>query len=97
MDKAGIQKKKRGVKFAALCLLTMRQHVCGGMGSATASRRECERLLAIGQHCGCGDQHAGEVLPPNWSVIVLVLVAVITAVWIGVLGFGLMRLIEHVF
>jgi hypothetical protein len=31
-----------------------------------------------------------------WSAIVLVLVAVITAVWIGVLGFGLMHLIEQV-
>ena len=29
------------------------------------------------------------------SAIVLVLVAVITAVWIGVLGFGLMQLVEH--
>jgi hypothetical protein len=31
-----------------------------------------------------------------WSAIVLVFAAVITAVWIGVLGFGLMSLIEHV-
>jgi hypothetical protein len=30
-----------------------------------------------------------------WSAIVLVLVAVITAVWIGVLGFGLMHLVEY--
>jgi len=30
-----------------------------------------------------------------WSAIVLVLAAVITAVWVGVLGFGLMHLIEH--
>jgi hypothetical protein len=58
---------------------------------------ESERPLAIRQHCGCGDQHAGEVLSSNWSVIVLVLAAVITAVWIGALGFGLMHLIEHVF
>lgn len=31
-----------------------------------------------------------------WSAIVLVLAAVITAVWISVLGFGLMHLIEQV-
>jgi hypothetical protein len=31
-----------------------------------------------------------------WSAIVLVLAAVITAVWIGVLGYGLTQLIEHV-
>ena len=31
-----------------------------------------------------------------WSAIVLVLTAVITAVWIGVLGFGLMHMIEQV-
>jgi hypothetical protein len=30
-----------------------------------------------------------------WSAIVLVLLAVITAVWIGVLGFGLMHLVEQ--
>jgi hypothetical protein len=30
-----------------------------------------------------------------WSATVLVLAAVITAVWIGVLGFGLMHLIEY--
>jgi hypothetical protein len=33
---------------------------------------------------------------PIWIPIVLVLAAVITAVWIGVLGFGLVRLIERV-
>ena len=32
-----------------------------------------------------------------WSAMVLVLAAVISAVWIGVLGFGLMHLIEQVF
>jgi hypothetical protein len=37
----------------------------------------------------------GEVMSTVWSAIVLVLAAVITAVWIGVLGFGLMHLIEH--
>jgi hypothetical protein len=31
-----------------------------------------------------------------WSAIVLVLAAVITAIWMGVLGFELMHLIEHV-
>jgi hypothetical protein len=35
------------------------------------------------------------VMSSIWSVIVLALAAVITAVWIGVLGFGLMHLIEH--
>jgi hypothetical protein len=30
-----------------------------------------------------------------WSTIVLVFAAVITLVWIGVLGFGLMHLIEE--
>jgi hypothetical protein len=30
-----------------------------------------------------------------WSAIVLVLAAVVTAVWTGMLGFGLMRLIEY--
>jgi hypothetical protein len=31
-----------------------------------------------------------------WSVIVLALAAVITAVWIGLLGFGLLHFIERV-
>jgi hypothetical protein len=31
-----------------------------------------------------------------WSVIVLALAAIITAVWVGVLGFGLLHLIEQV-
>jgi hypothetical protein len=30
-----------------------------------------------------------------WSAILLVLLAVVTAVWIGMLGFGLMHLIEY--
>ena len=42
------------------------------------------------------DQDAGKVMPTIWPVIVLVSAAVITAVWIGVLGFGLMHLIEQV-
>jgi hypothetical protein len=36
-----------------------------------------------------------ETLASLWSVILLVLTAGITSIWIGVLGFGLMRLIEH--
>ena len=43
-----------------------------------------------------GDQDAGKVMSTVWAAIVLVLAAVITAVWIGVLGFGLMHLIEQV-
>ena len=43
-----------------------------------------------------GDQERGEAMSTIWSAIVLVLAAVITAVWIGVLGFGLMHLIEQV-
>jgi hypothetical protein len=31
-----------------------------------------------------------------WSVIVLALAAIITAVWLGLLGFGLLHLIEQV-
>jgi hypothetical protein len=31
-----------------------------------------------------------------WSAMLLVLLAAITAVWISVLGFGVMHLIEHV-
>jgi hypothetical protein len=31
-----------------------------------------------------------------WSIIVLALAAIITAVWIGLLGFGLLHLIEQV-
>ena len=42
-----------------------------------------------------GDQDAGKVMSTVWATMVLVLAAVITAVWIGVLGFGLMHLIEH--
>ena len=38
----------------------------------------------------------GEVMSTIWSAIVLVLAAVITAVWIGVLGFELMHMIEQV-
>jgi hypothetical protein len=37
------------------------------------------------------DQNAGKVMSPLWAAMVLVLAAVIT----GVLGFGLMHLIEH--
>jgi hypothetical protein len=44
---------------------------------------------------GCGDQYAGKVMTSIWSAILLVLLAVITAVWIGVLGYGLTQLIEH--
>ena len=43
-----------------------------------------------------GDQDAGKVMSTVWAALVLVLAAGITAVWIGVLGFGLMQLIEHV-
>jgi hypothetical protein len=32
----------------------------------------------------------------TWVALVLVLVAVITAVWIGLLGFGLLHLIERI-
>jgi hypothetical protein len=32
----------------------------------------------------------------TWVAIVLVFAAVITAVWIGILGFGLLHLIERV-
>ena len=42
-----------------------------------------------------GDQDAGKVMSTVWAAMVLVLAAVITAVWIGVLGFALMHLIEH--
>jgi hypothetical protein len=42
-----------------------------------------------------GDQDTGKLCATIWSAIVLVLVAVITAVWIGVLGFGLMHLVEY--
>ena len=42
-----------------------------------------------------GDQDAGKVMSTVWVPLVLVLAAGITAVWIGVLGFGLMHLIEH--
>jgi hypothetical protein len=35
-------------------------------------------------------------MPTIWSAMLLVLLAAITAGWIGVLGFGLMHLIEHV-
>ena len=42
-----------------------------------------------------GDQDAGKVMSTVWAALVLVLAAGITAVWIGVLGFGLMHLIEH--
>jgi len=42
-----------------------------------------------------GERDGGEVMSTIWSAIVLVLAAVITAVWVGVLGFGLMHLIEH--
>jgi hypothetical protein len=45
--------------------------------------------------CCFGDQEGGEVVTTLWSAIVLVLAAVVTAVWIGMLGFGLMRLIEY--
>ena len=38
----------------------------------------------------------GEVMSTIWSAIALVLAAVFTAVWIGVLGFGLMHMIEQV-
>jgi hypothetical protein len=31
-----------------------------------------------------------------WSIIVLALAGIITAVWIGLLGFGLLHLIEQV-
>jgi len=31
-----------------------------------------------------------------WSAMLLVLLAVITAVWVSILGFGLMHLIEQV-
>ena len=41
-----------------------------------------------------GDQD-GESYVSVWAALVLVLWAGITAVWIGVLGFVLMRLIEH--
>jgi hypothetical protein len=42
-----------------------------------------------------GDQDAGKVMSTVWAALVLVLVAGITAVWIGVLGFVVMHLIEH--
>jgi hypothetical protein len=42
-----------------------------------------------------GDQDAGKVMSSVWAALVLVLAAGITAVWTGVLGFVLMRLIEH--
>jgi hypothetical protein len=42
-----------------------------------------------------GDPDAGKLCQPSGRAIVLVLVAVITAVWIRVLGFGLMHLIAH--
>jgi hypothetical protein len=41
------------------------------------------------------EQDPRKIMTTVWSAIVLVLAAVITAVWIGVLGFGLMHLIEH--
>ena len=44
---------------------------------------------------GFGDQDAGKVMSTVWAALVLVLAAGITAVWIGVLGFVLMHLIEH--
>jgi ABC-type proline/glycine betaine transport system permease subunit len=37
----------------------------------------------------------GEIMTSIWSTIALALAAVITAVWIGALGFGLMHLIEQ--
>ena len=43
------------------------------------------------------DLYARRVMSSVWSAMVLVLAAVISAVWIGVLGFGLMHLIEQVF
>jgi hypothetical protein len=60
------------------------------------------RLCRVGKQKTTGDQATlrstrKKVLPSNWSVIVLVLVAVVTAVWIGVLAFGLIHLIQHVF
>jgi hypothetical protein len=42
-----------------------------------------------------GDQDAGKVMSTVWAALVLVLATGITAVWIGVLGFGLVHLIEH--
>ena len=42
-----------------------------------------------------GDQDAVKVMSTVWAALVLVLAAGITAVWIGVLGFVLMHLIEH--
>jgi hypothetical protein len=42
-----------------------------------------------------GDQNAVKVMSTVWAALVLVLAAGITAVWIGVLGFVLMHLIEH--
>jgi hypothetical protein len=60
------------VKFAMLCLLTMRHCVW-------AFKRE-----------------RGKIMSSTWVAIVLVLAAVITAVWIGLLGFGLLHLIERI-
>ena len=37
----------------------------------------------------------GKFMSTVWSAIVLVFAAVITLAWIGVLGFGLMHLIEQ--
>jgi|RhiMetdeSRZDD1v2_1073273.scaffolds.fasta_scaffold68012_2 hypothetical protein len=86
---AGIQKKKvRGAMSfdnAPACLR--------GYGVSDCAVWESKRPLASGNIT----EHAEEVLPSNWSVIVLALVAVITAVWIGVLAFGLIHLIQHVF
>ena len=57
--------------------------------------QECQPLLFSNVIVAKSSKDPRKIMSTIWSAMLLVLLAVITAGWIGVLGFGLMHLIEY--
>jgi hypothetical protein len=57
--------------------------------------QECQPLLFSNVIVAKSSKDPRKIMSTIWSAMLLVLLAVITAVWVSVLGFGLMHLIEQ--